>query len=89
MSIDLLWNHGDNCCIMADKICLIRQPAGLGDILFCQKIADKIKSKYNIKVLWPVIDNYISLNTELQTTTEFCSINSDFAYKNLFSNYKS
>lgn len=86
MSIDLPWNHGDNCYIMADKICLIRQPAGLGDILFCQKIADKIKSKYNIKVLWPVIDNYISLNNELQTTTEFCSINSDFAYKNLFSN---
>ena len=66
MNIDLLLNHGGNCYTMADKICLIRQPAGLGDILFCQKIADKIKNKYNIKVLWPVIDGYSFLKNELK-----------------------
>jgi len=83
--IDHLLNHGGNCYTMADKICLIRQPAGLGDILFCQKIADKIKNKYNIKVLWPVIDGYSFLKNELKTTIEFCSVNSNFSHKNLFS----
>ena len=37
--------------------CLIKQPAGLGDIIFCQKIADLcIQNKHD--VWWPIIDAY-------------------------------
>ena len=34
---------------------LINQPAGLGDIIFCQKIAKLLKTKYNHTVIWPVV----------------------------------
>jgi len=37
--------------------CLIKQPAGLGDIIFCQKIVDLcIQNGYD--VWWPIIDEY-------------------------------
>jgi len=39
------------------KRCIIQQPAGLGDIIFCQKIAHKlIDTGYD--VVWPVIPQY-------------------------------
>jgi hypothetical protein len=46
-----------------DKICYIKQPAGLGDILFCQKIAYRAIKEFNCsKVIWPVsnVYNYLS-----------------------------
>jgi hypothetical protein len=36
---------------------VIRQPAGLGDILFCQKIAYEIEA-HDQRVIWPVIPQY-------------------------------
>lgn len=39
------------------KTVLINQPAGLGDILFCQKIGEHYKSKGH-RVIWPVIPEY-------------------------------
>ena len=46
---------------MKNKICLINQPAGLGDILLCQKMAYYYIDKgYNI--LWPVNSRYNYLN---------------------------
>lgn len=45
------------------KICLINQPAGLGDILFCQKIAYVALQEFGCeKVVWPVSEvyNYLS-----------------------------
>ena len=37
--------------------CVIGQPAGLGDIIFCQKIADMfIQNGYT--VWWPVVEQY-------------------------------
>ena len=39
------------------KKCLIRQPAGLGDIVFLQKIAKKLVKK-GYEVHWPVIQPY-------------------------------
>ena len=40
------------------KLGLIRQPAGIGDIFFTQKIAKLLlKSRCN-KILWPVISEY-------------------------------
>lgn len=40
------------------KRCLIKQPAGLGDIFFTLKIAKRIINELNIEVDWPVISNY-------------------------------
>ena len=39
------------------KICLIRQPAGIGDIFFTQKIAKDYISKGYL-VIWPVIEQF-------------------------------
>ena len=46
-----------------DKQCLIKQPAGLGDIILCQKIADTI-IKRGYKIIWPVIDQYYDTLTK-------------------------
>ena len=43
--------------------CLIKQPAGLGDIIFCQKIADTFINNGYI-VHWPVIDEYYKAISE-------------------------
>jgi hypothetical protein len=40
------------------KKCLIRQPAGLGDILFCQKIAKRVIKDFDLDVIWPVIPEF-------------------------------
>ena len=63
---------------MKNKICLINQPAGLGDILLCQKIANHV-IELGYKVIWPVVDqyNYIS-EYIINPNIEFCSINSEF-----------
>ena len=39
------------------KICLIRQPAGIGDIFFTQKIVNHFISQ-GYEVLWPVIEQF-------------------------------
>ena len=39
--------------------CLINQPAGLGDIIFCQKIVDVLINN-GYEVIWPVGDEYCS-----------------------------
>ena len=46
-----------------DKICLIKQPAGFGDIIFCQKIAKILQEKTEYKkIIWPVAPVYSYLN---------------------------
>ena len=35
------------------KPCLIKQPAGIGDVFFCQKIA-RIMMQHGYKVIWPL-----------------------------------
>lgn len=37
------------------KSILILQAAGLGDVLFCQKIADKLSEKYKVPIIWPIV----------------------------------
>lgn len=39
-------------------IITINQPAGLGDIFFCQKIAHKLIEEKNCDILWPVIKEF-------------------------------
>jgi len=67
-----------------NKVCLIRQPCGLGDIMICQKIAIKIYEKYNIPIIWPVIEEYNYLNSYLDNNIWFPSINSDFPFKDVY-----
>lgn len=67
-----------------DKTCLIKQPAGLGDIFFLQKIADYICKK-DYHIIWPVLDHYTYISDYLVTSPniEFVSIESDFYAKEL------
>lgn len=69
------------------KTCIIRQPAGLGDILFSQKIAYKIKEKYNPdKIIWPVCRQYEFVRDylELKTEVEFPVETNNFNFKQVF-----
>lgn len=34
---------------MSDKVCVIKQPAGIGDIFFCQKIAQSVREETEYK----------------------------------------
>ena len=64
------------------KKCLIRQPAGLGDILFCQKISTKlIQDGY--EVWWPVDNEYQWLSDYIKDIN-FCSIDDDFPFKSIY-----
>jgi hypothetical protein len=67
------------------KYCLIRQPAGLGDIFFCQKIAKKIIEKHNWDIVWPIADVFKYLPTYIPNDRiNYCSINSNFPNKEYF-----
>ena len=67
------------------KQCLIRQPAGVGDIFFCQKIAKKIVEKYNIDVVWPVIPEFEWLKGCLNANRiSYVSLTSDYKGKELY-----
>jgi hypothetical protein len=69
---------------MGNKICLINQAAGLGDIILCQKIAAHvIELGYNI--VWPVVDQYNYISEYIQNPKiHFCSINDNFIQKDLY-----
>lgn len=62
------------------KILLMKQPAGLGDILFTYKIA-KLHVDLDYKVIWPVVPVYVCLNDYLDGPVEFVDINSSFLFK--------
>lgn len=75
---------------MSEKICLIKQPAGFGDILFLYKIAAKIiQQNKATKVIWPVVPEYSYLQQYIGTDKiNFVPITSDFPHKNLYSRYQ-
>jgi hypothetical protein len=69
---------------------LIRQPAGLGDILFTFKIAIELNKKYNPKqILWPVVDQYIDLPNyiEVPENIHFISQSTAFPNKEIYETY--
>jgi len=70
---------------MSHKNCLIRQPAGLGDIIFCQKIADFLLA-HGYQIWWPVIDQYFfSINRHMpKRGINFCRQSDEFPMKELF-----
>lgn len=68
------------------KICIVRQPAGLGDILFTYKIAKKIiETKKADIIYWPVDKQYNYLNNYLKDKNIiFIDENEDFPFKDVF-----
>jgi hypothetical protein len=66
------------------KICLIRQPAGIGDIFFTQKIAKDYISKGYL-VVWPVISQFEFIKDYIKVDNlMFVNENSDFPHKNIY-----
>jgi|694.fasta_scaffold138673_2 hypothetical protein len=67
------------------KTCVIRQPAGLGDIFFCQKIAKKIQDQ-GYEIIWPVIPEFLWIKNYIDGIV-FCDINEQrpFEYDIIFS----
>ena len=68
------------------KTCLIRQPAGLGDILYCYKIAKLLLEKNRVdEIIWPVIDQYNFLGKYLTDfKIYFLNERCKFPFKNYY-----
>ena len=69
-----------------NKICLIKQPAGLGDIFFTQKIAQTILKKgLATEIIWPVIKEYTYLSNYLVSkNVTFVDENESFPFKEFY-----
>jgi hypothetical protein len=67
-----------------EKICLIRQPAGIGDIFFIQKIVKKyIQDGFH--VIFPVIPHFQFISDYIKTDgLTFVNENDDFPHKNIY-----
>lgn len=63
-------------------ICLIRQPAGLGDIFFCQKIGEYYQS-IGYRVIWPIAKVF-SYIPQYMTNFEYPCEEDDFPFKNVY-----
>jgi hypothetical protein len=64
------------------KTCLIKQPQGIGDIFFTQKIAYHFRH-LGYRVIWPVVPVYKSIK-EYMTNFEYPCIEDDFEHKDLY-----
>jgi hypothetical protein len=69
-----------------DKICLIKQPYGLGDIIFTLKLAKMVQERSLYKrVIWPVAAIYCYLNEYLIADgMEFCFRLGEFPHRDLY-----
>jgi hypothetical protein len=66
------------------KICLIRQPAGLGDIFFLQKAAYLV-AQAGYKILWPIKDQFSFLKNYIKVPhIEFIEESNEFSYKEIY-----
>jgi hypothetical protein len=64
---------------------LIKQPAGLGDIFFTQKITHTLAEHYNCRVTWPILDEFIWVKDYLiAPNVDFVPLSSDFKYKEVY-----
>jgi len=68
------------------KTALIRQPAGMGDILFCQKIARLLLNKKRVdRVIWPVIKEYDYIKDYIEyPNLTFINETEDFDFKQYY-----
>jgi hypothetical protein len=65
-----------------NKVCLIKQPAGLGDIFFLQKVGHVFKSK-GYDIIWPVIPQFKWVSEYIKDF-KFPTIDEDYPYKELY-----
>ena len=66
------------------KVCLIRQHAGLGDILFCLKIAKTMIDR-GYHVIWPVISHYSFISEYIKIDKlAFVDETKNFPYKDIY-----
>lgn len=64
---------------------LIKQPAGLGDIFFTQKIAHILSEHYKCQITWPVLDEFIWVKDYLNSpNVNFIPLSSNFKYKEIY-----
>jgi hypothetical protein len=65
---------------------LIKQPAGLGDIFFAQKIAWHFGHHLNAQVIWPILPHFMFLADYLRPIqeTKFVSVDEQFPGKDLY-----
>jgi hypothetical protein len=64
---------------------LIKQPAGIGDIFFTQKIAHTLAERYNCRIIWPVLDDFIWVKDYLVApNVDFIPLSSNFKYKEVY-----
>jgi len=70
------------------KTCVIRQPAGLGDIFFTIKIAKKIVDGGVASIVyWPVIPEFLYIKDYIHhEKIIFCDVNGDFPFKDVYLN---
>lgn len=65
-------------------ICLIKQPAGIGDIFLCQKIA-KTFINAGYEVIWPIYTHLLWLKDYIKyPNMTFIDINDNFFHKDIF-----
>lgn len=71
------------------KKCIVKQPAGLGDILQCLYIAEKIIKKYQCDIIWPVISQYTFISNYIKRDhLVFVDESENFPHKDIYkSNY--
>ena len=71
------------------KKCIVKQPAGLGDILQCLYIAERIIEKYQCDIIWPVITQYNFISNYIKRDhLVFVDESENFPYKDIYkSNY--
>lgn len=69
-----------------DRVCIIRQPAGLGDIIFTQKIAQTIiKENMASHIIWPVIKEYTYISDYIESEgITYINENEFFPYKKTY-----
>ena len=68
------------------KTCIFRQPAGLGDIFFCQKMAKMVLNSGRAdRLIWPVIKEYTYLkNYLLVDNISFVNEEESFPFKSVY-----
>jgi len=65
---------------------LVKQPAGAGDIFFCQKIVKQIQANTQYKkVIWPVADVYSYLGDYMiGDGIEYPNVNEEFPFRDVY-----
>jgi hypothetical protein len=65
------------------KICLIRQPAGIGDILVCKKIGH-VFNFLNYKVIWPIQRAIMEIIPYITTEFKYICEDEPFPFSDLY-----